>query len=438
MKAIMRNEREMKDSGVKWIGEIPTKWETRPVKALFSLTTGFTPDSKNEELYDENGLTWVTIGDMNNDVIFDSRQKISSKVAAQHAKEMTPKGALMYSFKLSVGNVAFAGKDLFTNEAIASFVPKANDGDLHFLKYASSLIIGNATTNIYGAKIMNQKLILNAPISLPESIIEQQLIADYLDDRCSKIDAIIAEAKASIEEYKELKQAVIYEAVTKGIDENATTYNTNNIWIPSLPENVPLSRLGLHYDVILGKMLCPKPRNEKDTLEPYICAANVHFDGVSGELKSMWFNDAEKSLYAVHCKDMLIVEGGAGAGGAAIVEEEPSTGTYIQNSIMIVRAKDCEDNRYARYLVEALVNRNYVDYVCNKATIPHFTKEKVSTIPYPVLSVDERIRISDYLDIKTKQMDALISEKQSLIEDLEAYKKSLIYDVVTGKRKVVA
>lgn len=231
-------------------------------------------------------------------------------------------------------------------------------------------------------------------------------------------------------------QAVIFEAVTKGIDKNSNYYETHNAWIPQLPVGIKLSRFGLHHNVILGKMLCPTPRNEDDELEPYYCAANVHFDGVSGELKTMWFNAKEKETYAVHKEDMLIVEGGAGAGGAAVMLEEPAVPTFIQNSIMIVRANS-GDNRYSCYLAQALVKNKYVDVVCNKATIPHFTKEKVCYMPYPVFSADERSAIADYLDKRISDMDSLIAEKQSLIEDLEAYKKSLIYEVVTGKRRVV-
>ena len=88
-------------------------------------------------------------------------------------------------------------------------------------------------------------------------------------------------------------------------------------------------------------------------------------------------------------------------------------------------------------MVQALVKNKYVDYVCNKATIPHFTKEKVSGMPYPAWNIEKRAKIADYLDKRTSQIDALISEKQALIDDLRAYKKSLIYEVVTGKRRVV-
>ncbi len=413
MKAIMRDAAELKDSGIGYLGYIPQNWQLASAKFFVSISNGSDPKTDGETpVYGSGKGSFRTCGESKD-------------------------GPTVLLGRKGTVDIPQYIEGKYWNVDTAFDVKAKYGYSLRFFYYLSTCFDYKRYSTQTALPSMTQSNYNSMRIVVP-SFSEQNSIYEYLDDRCSKIDAIIAEAKASIEEYKELKQAVIYEAVTKGLDKNGKMYKTNNIWIPLLPENIRLSRLGLHYEVILGKMLCPKSRNDEDSLEPYICAANVHFDGISGELKSMWFNDAEKSQYAVHCKDMLIVEGGAGAGGAAIVEEEPSTETYIQNSIMIVRAKDSKDNRYARYLVEALVKRDYVDFVCNKATIPHFTKEKVSTIPYPVFSIEERKRIADYLDANTKQMDALISEKQSLIEDLESYKKSLIYEVVTGKRKVVA
>ena len=93
--------------------------------------------------------------------------------------------------------------------------------------------------------------------------------------------------------------------------------------------------------------------------------------------------------------------------------------------------------RYLRYLLEALVKRGYIDFVCNKATIPHFTKEKLGNMPFPLFNDEEAGAISDYLDRYVEQIDALIAEKQMLINNLETYKNSLIFEAVTGKRKVV-
>lgn len=113
-----------------------------------------------------------------------------------------------------------------------------------------------------------------------------------------------------------------------------------------------------------------------------------------------------------------------------------ASGIYIQNSIMIVRGPKCIYNRYLRYLLEGLVKRGYIDFVCNKATIPHFTKEKLANVPFPVFPGKEVTDIVVHLDTVVERIDRLLSEKELLISDLESYKRSLIYEVVTGKRKV--
>lgn len=269
------------------------------------------------------------------------------------------------------------------------------------------------------------------------SLDEQTAIASYLDAQCAKIDEIIAQAKASIEDYKQWKASIIYEAVTKGLNPNVEMKDSGIEWIPLLPTAIKVSRVGLHFSIILGKMLCPEPLDDTYTLEPYFCAANVHFSGVDSEnLKEMWFNPDEKERYRVASGDLLVVEGGAGAGGCAVIETVDFP-IYIQNSIMIVRSKRKNNVKYLKYFLETLVGRGYIDFACNKATIPHFTKEKLSAVPFPVFDCDTQARIVDFLDSKCGKIDDLIFQKQSLIDDLESYKKSLIYEVVTGKRRVI-
>lgn len=418
----------MKSSNTEWLGDIPAEWDVAQIGNYYEL--------RNEKVsdYDFEPLSVTMKGIV--------PQLATAAKSDDHSnRKLVKKGDFVINSRSdrrgSCGISPLDGSVSLINivmEPRGEMNPQYYNWLFHteqfadeFYKWGHGIVDDLWTTRWQEMK----KILIVAP-----SPDEQQAIADYLDETCSKIDEIIAEAKASIDEYKELKQSVIFEAVTKGLDKNINVYKTGNSWIPLLPSGVKLSRFGLHHDIILGKMLCPTPRNEEDTLEPYYCAANVHFDGVTGELKTMWFNSKEKETYVVHKNDMLIVEGGAGAGGAAIMNEEPPVSTFVQNSIMIVRSH-MKDNRYSCYLVQALVKNKYVDVVCNKATIPHFTKEKVSCMPYPVFNRNERNEIANYLDERCKQIDSLISEKESLINDLEAYKKSLIYEVVTGKRRVV-
>ena len=177
-------------------------------------------------------------------------------------------------------------------------------------------------------------------------------------------------------------------------------------------------------------MLCVTSNNEANVRLPYVCAANVHFEGVAlSDLKEMWFSTIEVKQYAIREGDLLVVEGGAGAGGAAICPRiEAAVG--IQNSIILVRNKNCRDNRYLRYLLEALVKNGYVDFVCNKATIPHFTKDKLGNVPLPLPPLLEQRAIAAYLDEKCGAIDAAIAEAKKGIEEYKAWKISLIDDVV--------
>ncbi len=201
-------------------------------------------------------------------------------------------------------------------------------------------------------------------------------------------------------------------------------------WIGKIPSHISMSRLGLHCNIILGKMLCTSQINESYSLESYYCAANVHFGKVDDtDLKQMWFSSDEKKKYAVKTGDLLVVEGGAGAGGCAIVHENTKK-AFVQNSIMIVRSY-YGDNRYISYLIESLVGRGYVDFVCNKATIPHFTKDKIENVPYPVFSVEEYCAISNFLDDMCNNINSIIDSARTSIEEYKKWKASVIYEAVT-------
>lgn len=180
---------ELKDSGVSWLGQIPQHWEVRRFKEICIKThTGWTPSDFDQNSDDGDNI-WVTIRDMNSTQISDSKTKINKKHINDSNIKLTPKGSLLFSFKLSIGKVAFASVDLYTNEAILT-VEKQRKIDLHYLFYIMPIyIVRNAKENIYGAKLLNQDLIFNSKIIIP-NLSEQTEITSYLDEKTSKIDAI--------------------------------------------------------------------------------------------------------------------------------------------------------------------------------------------------------------------------------------------------------
>ena len=237
-----------------------------------------------------------------------------------------------------------------------------------------------------------------------------------------------------IEKLTDYKQSVITEAVTKGLNPDVQLVPSGIDCIGDVPKGWnKCAPLKWFTEIILGKMLQSYANSPTDTLEKYICAKDVHFDGIDySDLKSMYYSPSEKGSYQVQRGDMLVVEGGAGAAGAAIVDKDIEN-TYIQNSIMIVRPKRNIDIRYSRYVLFSIVSRGYVDYICNKATIPHFTKDKLSGTVIPMPSFAEQRAIADHLDTKCSEIDRLIKTKRQKIETLKEYKKSVIYEAVTGK-----
>ena len=418
---------EMKDSGIAWIGEIPKHWETVKLGDLYSqrkekvsdkdfpplsvTMQGILPQLETAAKTDDgDNRKLVRIGDFAINSRSDRRGSC---------------GISSYDGSVSLINTVLVPRNEM-NPVFYNWLFHTSLFADEYYKWGHGIV-----DDLWTTKWQEMK---NISVVAP-NLEEQSRIANYLDKKCAEIDELITLQEQMIAQLTTYKQAVITETVTKGLDPNVKMKDSGVEWIGEIPEHWEMSRVGIHHNIILGKMLCNTPSDDSYTLESYYCAANVHFDGVDDtELKKMWFSPKEKTLYKVNENDLLVVEGGAGAGGCAIVTniKEP---IYVQNSIMIVRPKT-GNVTYLKYLLESLVKKGYIDIVCNKATIPHFTKDKLSNVPYPVISLSEQQNIANYLDKKCKEIDELISVKKDKIEKLKAYKKSVIYEYVTGKKQV--
>lgn len=430
-----RRYEKMRDSGVEWIGMVPEHWQVRPVKAYYKIVTGFTPPSKQDDLYDDNGEIWVTISDMVTPIIKNSKQHITVDYALTHIKEKVPKGSLLYSFKLSVGNVAIAGTELYTNEAIASFIP-SDTISIPFLKYSSSLIVGNAVQNIYGAAIMNQQRILNAPIVFPP-LSEQNIIAEYLEKKCKDIDIVIAEAKASIEEYKAWKSSIIYEAVTKGLDSTAEMKDSGVEWIGKIPK---------HWGTTALKRICKRISDGSHYSPPttafglpYVTAGDIHGKGINytkcRTISKSDFDLLVKTNCQPHLGDVLLVKDGATTGRVGLMTDDGPC--VLLSSVAMLTPNDGISSEYLMYLLESDVFQYQIKKTMAGSAMPRTTLSKLMVYTAILCPFDEQVKIVNYLNAKCSHIEDLISEKLSLISDLESYKKSLIYEVVTGKRNVL-
>lgn len=423
--------REMKDSGYYWIGKIPINWKIRKVKDLYQIQTGFTPDTKREEYYADEieGYDWLTIGDLDGKMYIPhtTKKHISKLYVQKFSPSIIPKGSLLYSFKLSVGQVSITNRDIYSNEAIASFMPHSGVC-LEFLYYSSSMIVENANENIYGAKILNQELIRNARVVCPP-IEEQKKIALFLNKKCSELDNVLEKTRASIEEYKKLKQAVITKVVTKGIRGDREMKDSQSIWFGQIPSDWNMRKIKYIFKIqkdiageeghtvlsITQKGIKPKDlsKNEGQLAENYSNYQLVHIGD-----------------FAMNHMDLL-------TGWVDVSKYEGVTSPDYRVFGLIDKDNYC--SQYYLYLMQmCYMNRIFYGLGQGVSGLGRWRlqADKFLNFSITVPSYEEQQEIANYLDKKCSAIDELIAKKEQYLSEIENYKNSLIYEYVTGKKEV--
>lgn len=424
--------KQYKESGTQGIGLIPHSWDSKQLGIFFSENR-----RANSYLESVTALQFkygeIIQKPSNGRELSDKDKELLSKYTVIEPGDVVVNG-LNLNFDLKSLRIAIAKEDGIITSAYIVLRPRKGVNPEYYNYVLKALdfqkILHGMGEGIRLTLSYDELKKLNVPA--PDAAI-QTAIVSYLDAKCGEIDSLIALQEQMIEKLKAYKQSVITEAVTKGLNPNAKLVPSGIDWIGEIPEGWNITVLRRFANIILGKMLQPNARSENDSIEQYICAKDVHFEGIdTSDLKKMYFNKTEKEIYQVQKGDLLVVEGGAGAAGSCVLKTDLPN-TYIQNSIMIVRPKQGIDIRYIHYFEFSLVKKGYVDYVCNKATIPHFTKDKLSSMPIPLPPLSEQQAIASYLDEKCADIDHLIALKQKKIDSLKEYKKSVIYEAVTGK-----
>ena len=433
-----KKERKMRDSGIPWIGEVPEGWGMSPLKYNYNIIAGATPDSTKQNFWDGN-IKWITPADYKTKDVYVSfgKRNLTSAGYKACSTHMLPKGSIVISKRAPIGSVAITTSDLCTNQGCLGLVAKNKFVNNKYFYYGLSIY--DDVLNLYGSGTTFKEISANvfSNIEFPSpSVTIQNSIADFLDSKCSEIDTLIENLCARVESAKEYKKAVVTEAVTKGLDKDAKMKDSGVDWIGKIPEKWKVSRIGHDYNVTLGKMLDSKEYDQHE-MNNYLCAANIKWSGVNTSInKKMKFSSSEKPLYLLQKDDVLIMEGGT-AGTSCIYNNEFAP-CYIQNSVHRCRAINNNISKYLYYWMHVVFYSGYINSICNKATILHYTKEKVEKTPIVLPSIVEQKSIVNYLDSKCSEIDALLQNYEDQITTLEEYKKSLIYEYVTGKKEVPA
>lgn len=443
-----RKPKEMKDSGIEWLGKIPKDWEITKIKYSYNFSVGATPSSDDSSYYDFSGYRWVTIGDMKNKYIENTKTYISKKAIKETNIKINKKGSLLYSFKLSVGQVAFINNDMYTNEGIATFNSN-NKNSLQFLFYIAPIfVIKNAKENIYGAKILNQKLINNANILFPIKYIEQQKIANFLDVKTAEFDNIIRKKEELIQKLEEAKKSLISEVVTgkvKIVDGELIPRKLEEMkdsgveWLGKIPKDWELPKIKYYSKKITQG---PNPKYSDEILSESnfkVLKTKDLYD------KEIFYKDADNISYSIYktCvnaklekNDFLIGIVGKGSIGKVNVFNSLDNKRYIFTRalglIRLIKDKIC--SKYLYYFFRG----NYGKEIINKGIIGSTGQEVLKTtyisnikIPLPRINIQKTMII--FLDKKVKEIDTIIQKNKTYIEKLKEAKQSLISEAVTGK-----
>lgn len=426
----MQTYTHYKESGIDWIGQIPEHWELAPNKFIFNLKKNQVGKRSSE--YDLLSLTLRGIikRDMENPegkfpAEFDTYQevKINDFVFCLFDVEETPRTVGLSNYDGMITGAYTVMEPIGENFAAFLYYYYLNADDKKQLKF---LYRGLRNT-------IPKDSFFSLKTALPP-IQEQKAIANFLDDKTAKIDALVQTKEQQIEKLKELRQAKIHQAVTKGLDANAPTKNSGVEWIGEIPENWGVKRLKNFSSVVLGKMLCNEDKGNYD-YKPYLKSKNIQWLNVNiDSVENMWFSKYEQDIFRLKKGDLILSEGGE-VGKVCIWNDELAE-CYIQNSAHKVTVNSNNSSKYHLYSLFTAGKLGLFDSIVNKVSIGHLTREKLINIFLPIPPIQEQEQIVAYLDEVTGKIDQAIAQKQEQITKLKEYKQSLINNVVTGKVKV--
>ena len=418
----------MKDSGIEWIGEVPEEWGIKPIKHIFgAIGSGTTPDSSKVEYYDGN-INWLQSGDLyKKDYVYAVSKTITDlgyRSSASLRIYQAPFLAIaMYG--ASIGNLAISKIDACVNQAVA--VLKGEENIVRFAKLALEI---SKTELIFAAQggtqpNINQVLIKNWVIPFPSEI-EIKKIADFLDKKVAQLDSVKSLLEEQVKTLEDYRQSLIYETVTKGLDKTVPLKDSGVDWIGQIPEGWEVKKH--KYIMSKTKTLCSHYSGQKilSLTRQGIISRDIEsgkgkmpasFDGYQfltrGDLLLCLFDiDVTPRCVGVVESDGLT----SPAYSRFKVSEDSSVYYYYYLFLSM------DDDKVLLHLAKNLRNS--------------LTEDDFGDIETIVPSYKEQVIIANYLNKKTLLIDKLIKLKKEQIENINKQRQTLIYDYVTGKRRV--
>ena len=423
--------REYKDSGIEWIGKIPKEWKVKPHKHLMRKIKNICLKYNGEDII---SLT------MNGVVVRDLNAGGKMPTSFDGYQYVYPGNLLMCLFDIDVTPrcVGLIKNDGLTSPAYSQFTlfdgvfgPYYN----YLLRYMDDekciLHLSKNLRSSLTEEDFGQILTIYPPLN------EQQRIADYLDKKCGEIDELIALQEQMIAQLSDYKQSVITEAVTKGLNPNVELVPSGIDWIGDVPKGWKVCKLKYLCNYIKdGTHFSPNTIAEG---YPYITATDVRGLGIdyanAKKVSEEVFLELQKAGCQPHNGDILLVKDGATTGRVGMMTDD--TECVLLSSVAMLSPNKRMANKYLMYVLMSDFMQSQMKLFMAGAALPRITLTKLMNFNCLFSPLSEQNAIVAYLDEKYSEIDSLISLKQQKIEELKEYKKSIIYEYVTGKKELI-
>ncbi len=431
--------REMKDSGVQWIGAVPSDYGTASIGSLFTIKK----DIIGQE--PETVLSITQTGIRPKDLSSNEGQNASSYA---HYQIVNMGDFAMNHMDLLTGWIDISKYEGVTSPDYRVFT--LNDKEMsaeYFLRvfqyYYTNRVFygfgqGVATLGRWRLPAINFKKI---DVPVPPVTEQQQIVAE-IDENVGKVDALIANVQAQIEKLKAYKQSVITDVVTKGLDPTVPMKDSGVEWIGQIPENYSVIRLRyLIKDYKAGPFGSALITDQLNTSGDILCYTPEHIAQQHTEsAKNLYLPENrrfEMSQFFVKGGDVIFPIVGS-LGRAMVITDDMPSGIINQRLAKFSLLPKKIDAGYFMWLfAKSTFFQPFINLFQRGSFIVNLTKGIVYDMPFVLpATIAEQKQISEYLDKKCSLIDRLIAIKQAKIEKLEQYKKSLIYEYVTGKKEV--
>ena len=426
--------REMKDSGNKWIGLIPKTWGVERIKTIFS---------ERSELSEDGSETLLSVSEYYG--VANRAEKVEDGEYVSRAESLVGykkcyKGDLVSNIMLAwKGSMGVTELDGIVSPAYCVYKPSKSVYPRYY-HYLFRTSLYTSIFRLYSKGIIDSRLRLYSPYffdikAIIPSYAEQQRIAEFLDRKCAEVDEMIALQEQIIEELKAYKQSVITEAVTKGLNPDAPMCDSGIDWIGQTPEHWEVKRLKqvLSSPLQYGANESGMPYQEN--LPRYVRITDILDNSLRDNIEKQSLTEQQADGYILQHNDILFARSGGTVGKSFIFNEKYGRCAFA-GYLIKASVNELMDAKFVYYFTQTNCYEEWKKQIFIQSTIQNIGADRYSQLQLTIPPTSEQQAIADYLDEKCADIDSLIQTKQSKIDSLKEYKKSIIYEYVTGKREV--